>query len=267
MKTTTLFIATVFGVASLFTACKEAPKQEQKTQNTQVQKTSIPEIDVIQNAHHKNHFLTKEAIQFDITISFGGNEILKGNMLLTTDSSKGVITLEDGSKIYTLDNKVYHTPNIKNENRVRFNAYTWAYFFLLPYKLYDEGTKWDEFEKTTLNGEEKNSQRLTFTSGTGDAPDDWYYIYSDPKTNLISAAAYIVTLGKTKEEAEQDPHAIKYGNYNLVDGIPFATHWTYWGWNKKEGLTKQIGEATLSNFQFIDFNKNLFTPPSNFIEK
>ncbi|MDO6738141.1 hypothetical protein [Wenyingzhuangia sp. 2_MG-2023] len=267
MKITSYFIVSTICVATLFTACKEAPKQEKKPEITKVKDTSIPQIDAIQNAHHKDHFLSKEAIQFDIAIAFGGNEILKGNMTLTTDSSKGLIALEDGSKIYTLNNKVYYTPNIKNEKRVRFNAYTWSYFFLLPYKLSDQGTQWDEFEKTTLNGEEKNSQRLTFASGTGDAPDDWYYIYSDPKTNLTSAAAYIVTLGKTKEAAEADPHAIKYSNYQSVDGIPFATNWTYWGWNKTEGLTKQIGEATLSNIHFINNTNDLFVPPADFIEK
>jgi hypothetical protein len=29
------------------------------------------------------------------------------------------------------------------------------------------------------------TEKLTFKSGTGDAPDDWYVVYADKKTNLL----------------------------------------------------------------------------------
>jgi len=261
------FITTILSAFTLCTACKEAPKQEATTSVvTENTKKSIHQVDIIEKSHQKEAFLSHGAIQTDIAIAFGGNEILKGNMLVSTDSSKGVITMEDGSKIYTVNDKVYHTPNIKGKNSVRFHAYTWSYFFLLPYKLSDEGTIWDSFETTILNEKEKNSQRLTFTSGTGDAPDDWYIIYSDPKTNFISEAAYIVTYGKAKEQAEKEPHAIQYNNYQFINGIPFASDWSFWGWSKEKGLTQQIGQANLANIQFTETNKDTFTPPSDFVE-
>jgi hypothetical protein len=46
------------------------------------------------------------------------------------------------------------------------------------------------------------TEKLTFKSGTGDAPDDWYVVYADKKTNLLETA-YIVTLKAGKEEAEK----------------------------------------------------------------
>lgn len=265
MKTS--IITSFLSLFFICTACKKATKQEVKTPiSKEVVKDKKSQIEIIENAHQKEEFLAHNAIQTDITIMFGGNKILQGNMLVSSDSSKGIITLKDGSKIYTIDNKVYHTPNIKGKNIVRFHAYTWSYFFLLPYKLSDNGTKWDQFEQTTLNGTNKNSQRLTFTSGTGDAPDDWYYIYSDTETNLITEAAYIVTYGKTKEQAEAHPHAIQYNNHQAINGIPFATDWSFWEWSKEDGLTKQIGQANLANIQFTEIDKNTFTPPSDFVE-
>lgn len=252
-------------LTTLFMSCKPADKENKtKPEPVQEENTTTP-IGLIENAHHKAHFLSKKAIEFDITVLFGGNEHISGKIATFTNSSKAIITLTTGDKIYVNKDKVYHTPNIKNEQMVRFDAFTWSYFFLFPYKLSDEGTQWSKFEKATLNGEEKNSQFLTFESGTGDAPDDWYYVYSNPNTDLIDVAAYIVTFGKGKEKAEKEPHAVKYNNYQKVDGIPIATKWTYWGWNKEEGLTTQIGKATISNVKFID---NIdFNIPENFIEK
>jgi hypothetical protein len=34
------------------------------------------------------------------------------------------------------------------------------------------------------------TEKLTFKSGTGDAPDDWYVVYADKKTNLLEKHRY-----------------------------------------------------------------------------
>ncbi len=224
-------------------------------------------VTAIETAHKKEAFLSQKAIQFDAEITFGGKEHLKGNFVLATDSSKGVITLNDGGKIYIDANKVYHTPHIKNEAMVRFDAYTWSYFMLLPYKLADKGTIWSEFETATLNNTELYRKRLSFETGTGDAPDDWYYIYSDTKTNLLSYAAYIVTFGSSKEKAEKDPHAIKYNKYTTIQGIPLATDWSFWEWNKTTGLGKQLGAASITNIKFVTPKASVFKAPENAISK
>jgi hypothetical protein len=93
-------------------------------------------------------------------------------------------------------------------------------------------------------------------------------MYADEKSNLIQCAAYIVTAGgSTQEEAEKDPHAIEYTNYIEVDGIPFAQNWKFWGWQPAEGLTDQLGEATITNIQFVDLEADFFTAPADFLKK
>ncbi|WP_010135750.1 DUF6503 family protein [Ochrovirga pacifica] len=247
-------------------ACQ--PKKEKESTATHQQENSLKketEIDRIEAAHHRKHFLSKKAIAFDLSIVFGGNQIFNGKVSLLTDSSKGKIDFSDGTQLITIADKVYHDPAMKNEERIRFNAYTWPYFFLLPYKLSDKGTMWSEFGTQNMNGTPYNIQKLTFKGGTGDTPDDWYYVYSNTENHLVSAAAYIVTYGKSKEKAESDPHAIAYSNYVKVDGIPIASEWSFSGWNKQEGLTEVIGKATLSNIKFVD--QVDFTTPENFIKK
>ncbi|MDB4088224.1 hypothetical protein N9544_01245 [Flavobacteriales bacterium] len=223
--------------------------------------TSVQEME---QQHQKEQFLSEDNIQFDLELYFGGKERMKGIMIFATNSSQGLLELKDGNKIYFIKDKVYYSPDM-NEKRVRFDAYTWSYFFLFPYKLSDEGTIWSELEKVEMNENWYNTQKLTFKNGTGDAPDDWYQVYSDTVYNLIQVAAYIVTGNKSVEKAEEDPHAIAYKNYQYVNGIPIATNWEFYSWTKTEGLTDTLGKATLSNFKFVDDSDSLFIPPTHFL--
>jgi len=233
------------------------------------QTQTVPETFVgkVEYAHKKKDFLAKEAIQFDIVVTFRENEILNAKMTLSTNSSKGLIELENGEKIYFNNDKVVHSPNLENSTQVRFTAFTWSYFFLFPYKLSDPGTIWNDTELETLNDRPYNTQKLTFEAGTGDAPDDWYILYADTKTNLTEVAAYIVTAGKTKMKAEEDPHAIKYLNYRAIDGIPIAHRWTFWEWRVEHGLMDQLGGAILENVQFVEVGDDFFDAPTDFIEE
>jgi len=248
MKHLVLFI-----FLSLFIlGCKESEKQQNE----------FSFVKKIENAHQKKKFATEEVIQFNLKLSFGGEEKINGKVTLATNSGKGKITFLDGNTIIFDGGKVYYSPKL-DSTTVRFNAYTWSYFFLFPFKLSDEGTKWESYKNEEKDSNKYLTEKLTFTPKTGDAPDDWYVVYTDANSNLIQKAAYIVTAYGTKEEAEKNPHAIQYSNYKEINGIPIATQWKFWGWNKKVGLTEHLGEATLSNIKFIKNDSSLFTPVKN----
>ncbi|MDT8416322.1 MAG: hypothetical protein RQ864_00810 [Lutibacter sp.] len=224
-------------------------------------------VQKIEKAHQKKKFLSKEAIQFDLKLTFGGQEKLDAKITLLTNSSKGAIVYKNGAKIIFDNDKVFYSADIPNEESVRFDAYTWGYFFIFPYKLSDSGTKWSFYDNIEANSEDFVTQKLTFESGTGDAPDDWYVVYANKSTNLIDKAAYIVTVNGNKEEAEKNPHVINYLDYKEVEGIPIATKWLFWEWKKNVGVTKEIGNASLTNIKFIPVNSDYFKPDSSFISK
>lgn len=240
--------------------------QENKTEDQQKELTykEMTTVQRIERRHRKAKFLSRDNIRFELELFFGGKQRLSGTLTLATNSSKGLIELKGGNTIYFIEDKVYYTPGM-NEKKVRFDAYTWSYFFLLPYKLTDEGTNWSEAEKVEMNGNWYNTQRLTFAAGTGDAPEDWYQVYSDTNSDLIQVAAYIVTANKSVKKAEEDPHAIVYENYEMLNAIPVATQWKFYGWTQSEGLTDTLGKATLSNFEFIENSDSLYVPPSDFL--
>jgi hypothetical protein len=238
----------------VFTGCKSNEEKESFTEK-------------IEKRHQKEKFLSKQAIQYDFKLEFGGQERMDAQFTILTNSSQGVIEYKNGAKIIFDKDRVFYSPNIPNEKGVRFDAFTWEYFFLFPYKLTDPGTKWNTYDNNEADQDKYLSQKLTFESGTGDAPDDWYVVYADKATNLIEKAAYIVTANGTREEAEKNPHAIQYLEYKQVDGIPIATKWVYWEWKEGEGLTNNIGNASLSNIKFVTVKEDTFKTDSSFKTK
>ncbi|MFH6959562.1 hypothetical protein ACHRV1_19365 [Flavobacterium aquidurense] len=247
-------LATVLISTLAFIGCKSTNEKEDFAEK-------------IELAHQKQQFLSNEAIQFNIKLEFGGKEKLNAKMTVLTNSSKGVLEFKNGAKIIFNQNKVFYSSNIPNEESVRFDAFTWEYFFLFPFKLSDPGTKWNPYENNESDNKNYITQKLTFESGTGDAPDDWYVVYANKSNNLIEKAAYIVTVKGNKEQAEQNPHAIQYLDYKDINGVPIATKWLFWEWKEGQGLTKEIGNAALSDIQFISVDKNTFTPGADFKTK
>ncbi|WP_299715885.1 heat-shock protein Hsp90 [uncultured Tenacibaculum sp.] len=216
-------------------------------QNTAEQFTSS-----IEKAHQKESFFAKKYISYAIDIKFGGKDYMKG--LITQETGGGKIKIEkpDGTTIIFDGTNVYGKGvPAKAKGGARFDIFTWSYFLGLPYKLNDSGTIWSDFVPNKWGKEKLNTGKLAFESGTGDAPDDWYVVYKTDK-NTLAGAAYIVSFGKGKEVAEKEPHAIKYNNYTTVQGIPFATNWTFHMWSLKDGYTAQIGEVNLSDIKFLE---------------
>ena len=220
----------------------------------------------IAEAHHKQQFLEEDIIAFDFLLTFNGEERMNASFYLTTDSRKGFIEQEENTDIYFVDRKVYCERDATDKPKVRFDAFTWSYFFMLPYKLDDPGTIWTDYKNKQLDGTTYDVRKLTFEKGTGDAPDDWYILYAHEGSNLLEAAAYIVTYSKSKEVAEQNPHAIRYEEYRETFGIPLSHQWTFWGWDKSGKLTHKIGEAALDNFRFLREDEVDFNPPAEFVE-
>lgn len=217
----------------------------------------------IEEAHNKTAFQMKEAVSFDILLNFGGSERLNANLSMNTKSTGIVIKKNNGSRIIFDGDQVAVTPDTSTTKGARFDIFTWQYFFAMPFKLTDPGTVWEEFTARKLDSLQYPSSKLTFKSNTGDSPDDWYVVYQDEETKLLKAAAYIVTFGKEKSKAEENPHAIVYSDYKTVENISFATTWSFHNWDEENGLGDKIGEAKISNIQFFQPESNYFEIPEN----
>ncbi|MBQ4822842.1 DUF6503 family protein [Aquimarina sp. MMG016] len=220
-------------------------------------------IQSIEKAHKKQEFLKHNAVSFDAKILFGGKEHLEGKITMLTNSTKIRIDKKDGSQLIYDGEKVFLHPEDANDKGTRFDMFTWTYFFGMPYKLSDPGTQWELQQDRDLDKKSYNTAKLTFEAGTGDAPDDWYVIYTEPNTKVLTASAYIVSFGSGGDtaKAEEDPHAIYYKDFTTVSGIPFATKWDFYGWTSEKGITDKLGEAMITNITFIDDEGVIFQVP------
>ncbi len=222
-------------------------------------------VQSIEEAHKKKEFLQHKAISFKASIFFGGKLHLDGKITMLTNSTKIRIDKNDESKLIYNGEKVFLCPKEANDKGARFDMFTWTYFLGMPYKFNDPGTKWELGNNRSLDGVDHQTAKLTFEPGTGDAPDDWYVIYTDSKDNSLKAAAYIVSFGSDGDtaKAEADPHAIHYKDFVMVDGIPFATKWDFYGWTEEKGMTDKLGEATISDITFLEEEGDIFETPEN----
>lgn len=126
----------------------------------------------------------------------------------------------DGEKVWLDQDSTYFAPQ-----RARFYHNLMFYFYAMPFVLGDDGITYTTEKPLEFNGVSYPGTRISFGANVGDAPDDEYIIYSDPKTNEMAWLGYTVTYGKN-EKSDRFSY-IKYDQWVDVNGIklPSKLHW------------------------------------------
>jgi hypothetical protein len=218
----------------------------------------------IERAHGKTAWDAAPAVAADVELTFGGNKVIDGGrMVFTPDMGKVSLDTGSGARVVWDGERAWVTPASSELQRARFQVLTWPYFLAAPMKLRDPGTTLEPTGPMDYEGTPHETARLTFGDGVGDSPEDWYLVYRDPETDLVSAMAYIVTYGGVGEE-EPEAHAITYHDYQTVDGIAVPTRWVFREWNEEEGVHGEPrGEARLSSFEVTTPEPGLFDKPED----
>ena len=216
-----------------------------------------------ENTHGGEAWESKDVLTADLYVEFGGNVRIDGPMAMRIDTSGIWMEPKDGVKAVWTGDAAWVSPDVDDFERARFHLLTWPYFLAAPFKIDDPGTNVDVLGTKPLQGESKLTAKLTFDSGVGDAPDDWYVLYMDQASGRLDAMSYIVTYTKSAEEAEESPHAIVYGGYETVDGVALSTEWTFYKWSEEEGVYGDpIGNARLTNVGFRAEQPGEFAQPA-----
>lgn len=241
-----VFILVVFAVS-----CKESTIQSPL--DLEISETDHPNfVSDIEAAHNKSEIFKHEVICYNLDLTFGTRNS-KMKIFTTPNTSAIRVDKSNGVSTIMLDGAIYTNADSTDWNREKFGVYTYQYFFMAPYKFSDKGTVWKKLEPMEMLDSTTNRAMLTFETGTGDAPDDWYIVHSDQKTNMVNYIGYIVTGGGASiEEAEKSAHAIGYTDYQHVSGIPIAQKWGFYNYKKTDGLGDKIGEATIENVIMMD---------------
>lgn len=215
----------------------------------------------IEKAHGGDAWDAHQALEVPISVSFGGNTILDGTLLMDTPGGRTRLELKDGTVLVFDGSDAWVAPADSKFQGGRFHALTWSYFLAAPMKLDDPGSQLEDLGEMPFRDNELAAARLTFGDGVGDSPDDWYIAYRDDADHL-AGMAYIVTFSKSVEEAEKEPHAIVYGDWVDVDGVQVATEWSFHNWNEEEGIVGDpIGHAELGTPKFVEPAADAFNAP------
>lgn len=238
------------------TSCRDASKKHvNPTEDVidVVELTNHPSfVSDMEQAHNKAQLLRNGIVCFNLEMTFGTR---KSSMkIFTTPTSSSIrVDKHDGPSTVMIDGELYTDADSSQWKREQFGIYTYQYFFMAPYKFSDEGTIWQKLSDMKLEGKNTNRAKLTFESGTGDAPDDWYLVHSNPENNRVEYIGYIVTGGGASvEDAEKNARVIKYSDYQMVDGIPVAYKWEFFDYSPEHGLGDKRGEGILRNVEMMD---------------
>jgi len=216
---------------------------------------AAPTVHEIEEAHGAAALRAHEAIKVRIELDFGGKPRVHGTLYASTDGGRTRIEFDGGKTLVFDGSTAWLSPADAPSEGARFDALTWSYFLLAPFKLGDTGAHYEAVgERPWEKGRPMPAARLSFGEGVGDAPDDWYVVYADPDTHVLRGLAYIVTFGeRSQAEAEKEPHAIVYGDDREVEGAVLATSWSFRLWTREKGVFGEpLGQAVLSDIELLE---------------
>jgi|GEM_PF-342089 len=214
-----------------------------------------------QEAHNLSTWWTKEIVQADVVIDFGGKRMVDGTFTFEAHGPRARFDRADGVSVIYDGQTAWVTPAEAEAPMGRFHVLTWPWFIMAPFKMQGDGINLTQPNLSPLNGKAHKSLLQTFGDEMGDTPDDWYRFFINLKTDQIDGMSYIVTYGKDTETANEQPSIIRYFDYTEGDAPRIAQRYEFWYWDPESGTTvgdlpKGTGAVTkiayLSNAE-IDF--------------
>ena len=224
------------------------------------------QVESTQSAHNIPSWWEKELVEADVVIDFRGNRIVDGTFTFEAHGPRSRYDRKDGSSIIFDGETAWVTPADAEAPKGRFHVLTWPWFIMAPFKMQGEGINLSELSAAEVNGTEYITLFQTFGPQMGDTPDDWYRFFINPETQLVEGMSYIVTYGKSEEQANEQASIIWYDNYN-ADGDPAIAHsYEFWLWDTEsksvEGEAPK-GTGTITDVSYPDASDDTFAIPSD----
>ncbi|MGF1571699.1 MAG: hypothetical protein ACFCU1_01350 [Sumerlaeia bacterium] len=207
----------------------------------------------IEQAHNLSAWNAVPVFKTDLVVSFGGNQRINGTMTMTPSTSHTRIDQKSGESLVWDGSNAWVSPASSNFGMARFHLLTWPYFLAVPFKIQDPGTHLEDLGLQTIDGVEYATARLTFGENVGDAPKDWYVLFTNTETNVLEGMSYIVSYGKDDNAIEEStPSSIRYHDYTTVNGVAIPQRWTFHAWDQQtQSFGALKGEAKLSNMEVL----------------
>ena len=145
----------------------------------------------------------------------------------------------------------------------KFWALTPIYFLGQPFILDGEGVNLELLTQKLYKEKNNDVVKVTFDSGTGDAPDDYYVLYFDADSHQLSVIRYIVSYPAYFKDGGHLPEKfMDLSDYKTVGGITFPTLYkTHWlAENEQPG--EYITKIEVSDIEFVkNIKEDFFEVP------
>jgi len=133
----------------------------------------------------------------------------------------------------------------------RFWALTPYYFLAQPFVLDGAGVNLEKLEDKVYKNNNYHAIKVTFSAGTGDAPDDYYILYFNKKDYKLAVIRYIVSYPEYFKNGGHSPEKfMEIQNYTTINGIQlptgYHTHWL----TKQDTAGEHITTITVKNIAF-----------------
>jgi hypothetical protein len=164
----------------------------------------------------------------------------------------------DGEKAWV------HPPDGETPTNPRFWALTPYYFVGMPFVLADPGVEFETLPDAQFEGQTYNVVKVTFRTGTGDAPDDFYVLYLHPETHELDALRYIVTYPGFFPDGGHSPEKLmSYDGALKAGGLQFAESHRTFKFDPETGkIGEKVTEVTVTDLEFRpDTPADYFAPP------
>ena len=192
-------------------------------------------------------------VEYDLTWE-NANGARKDHQLFNLRTRDGLIT-SAGYTLGSSQGEVWIKPALEalGGTPPRFYMWTPFYFFGMPFVFADPGAKRESLGKRSFQGREYDAIRVTFQSGTGDSPDDYYVAYVDPNSAQLRLVEYVVTfpsIRKGKPLEQLEPHAILFEEWQQADGLLVPKVARFYNWKEGNIEGEPLGELTFSAAHF-----------------
>ncbi|MEM1043178.1 MAG: hypothetical protein AAGI91_11170 [Bacteroidota bacterium] len=144
----------------------------------------------------------------------------------------------------------------------RFWSLTPYYFVAMPFVLADPGVNLEAAGQMTAEGETYDLVRATFEAGTGDAPDDYYFLLLDPETREVGGVRYVVSYPGFFPEGGSTPERLMlYDGAQTASGIVLQEGFRSFAWTG-DGTGEAAARGTVTDLEFLpDAPASLFAMP------
>ena len=164
-------------------------------------------------------------------------------------------SFEDSTAIFGWDGKeawVKAKDTTAFEYDTRFWALTPLYLAGHPFVLDGEGVNFELLDQKDYKGNLQDVVKVTFGANVGDAPEDYYVLYFDTNTHIISAVRYIVSYPEYFPNGGHSPEKImEIIGQKSTKGILLPTGLkTYW-LDEHEEMGAYITKIDISDVDFI----------------